>query len=42
MTYDIPRERFLIATEESAGEAPQLILVTDWRPEAAPGPSARK
>jgi hypothetical protein len=34
VAYDILRERFLIAIEESAREAPQLIFVRDWRPES--------
>jgi len=34
VAYDLPRERFLIAIEDSAREDAQLILVSDWRPEA--------
>lgn len=30
--YDIPRERFLVAVEDSVREDAQLILVSDWRP----------
>ncbi|MFN0007957.1 MAG: protein kinase domain-containing protein [Planctomycetota bacterium] len=42
LTYDLPRERFLVAIEESPREETQLILVSDWRPDAAPAQSARK
>lgn len=42
MAYDIPRERFLITIEDSPAEEPQLIFVSDWRPEAAPAQNTRK
>ena len=40
--YDMARERFLIAIEDSAREDAQLILVSDWRPETVSAPPARK
>jgi Tol biopolymer transport system component len=42
VAYDLPRERFLVAIEDSAREDPQLILVSDWRPEAVAAQAARK
>jgi hypothetical protein len=39
---DPPRERFLIALEETAREEPQLIFVSDWRSAAAATESARR
>ncbi len=42
VAYDVARERFLVAIEDSAREDPQLILVSDWRPEAVSAQPARK
>ena len=42
VAYDLPRERFLIAIEDTPREEAQLVLVSDWRPEAAAAPGARK
>lgn len=36
LDYDIPRERFLIGVEDEPREDPTLILVSDWRQDAAP------
>jgi eukaryotic-like serine/threonine-protein kinase len=35
LDYDIQRERFLIAIEHEPREDPRLIIVTDWRQDAA-------
>lgn len=40
LDYDIPRERFLIAIVDEPREDPRLIIVSDWRQEAAEASSA--
>ncbi|MFN0138320.1 MAG: protein kinase domain-containing protein [Phycisphaerae bacterium] len=42
LTYDHPRERFLIAIEDKPQEAAHLIIVSDWRPETAGDRSVSK
>ncbi len=42
LAYDVPRERFLIAIEDSPREEAELILVSDWRPEAVGAQVGRK
>jgi Tol biopolymer transport system component len=42
VAYDLPRQRFLVTIEDSVQEDPQLIIVSDWRQDAATALAARK
>ncbi|MCY2960845.1 MAG: protein kinase [Planctomycetota bacterium] len=42
VAYDIARERFLVAIEASPREDTELILVSDWRPDAVSTQAVRK
>lgn len=42
LTFDAPRERFLLAIQDEVTEAARLVIVSDWRPESMRGRGAGK